>query len=169
MGVAAAAARGAGVTTLYQWAAEWRVPLAAVADLQRRIGLDVPTGAVGGESEAAAQTRVRLEGARMGLPLWRNNVGTLLDTRGVPVRFGLANDSAAVNERVKSADLIGIRPLVITPALVGATVGQFVSREVKAPGWKYAATPREVAQLKWAELVLSLGGDAAFCTGEGTL
>lgn len=120
-------------------------------------------------TEAAIQTLVRLEASRKGLVLWRNNVGVLTDERGVPVRFGLANDSAAVNRNIKSADLIGIRPLLITPEHVGHTIGQFVSREVKAAGWRYTGTPREAAQLRWAELVLGLGGDAAFATGEGSL
>lgn len=120
-------------------------------------------------SEAAQQALVRLEASRKGLVLWRNNVGVLVDERGVPVRFGLANDSAAVNRSIKSADLVGIRPLLITPAHVGSVVGQFVSREVKAEGWRYTGTERERAQLRWAELVLSLGGDAAFATGEGSL
>lgn len=121
------------------------------------------------KSEAAVQVAVRLEAARKGVALWRNNVGVLLDRRGVPVRYGLANDSSAVNANFKSADLIGIRPVLITPAHLGLTIGQFVSREVKAEGWRYTGDEREVAQLRWAELVLSLGGDAAFCTGEGTL
>ena len=121
-------------------------------------------------SESAAQVLVRLEAARKGVTLWRNNVGVLLDKRGVPVRYGLANDSSAVNSQFKSADLIGIRPLLITPAHVGLVVGQFVSREIKAPGWRFSPNdPREAAQLRWAELVLSLGGDAAFATGEGSI
>lgn len=158
------------MTVLYQWAAQWGIAPAALADLQRRIGIDhAVNSAAPGESEAAASTRVRLEAARQGFPLWRNNVGATLDERGRMVRYGLANDSKAVNESVKSADLIGCRPLRITAAHVGCTFGQFVSREVKAPGWRYAGTPREQAQLKWAELVISLGGDAAFCTGEGSL
>lgn len=116
-------------------------------------------------NEATAQALVRLEAARRGWVLYRNNVGVLPDARGVPVRFGLANDSAAVNANVKSADLIGIRPVLITPDMVGKTIGQFVSREVKAPGWRFTGTERELAQLRWIELVLRYGGDASFCTG----
>jgi hypothetical protein len=120
-------------------------------------------------NEATQQALVRLEAASKGHILYRNNVGVLLDARGVPVRFGLANDSAAVNENVKSADLIGIKRVLITPDMVGRTVGVFLSREVKAKGWRFTGTPREVAQLRWLELVTSYGGDAAFCTGPGTL
>lgn len=85
------------------------------------------------------------------------------------MRYGLGNDSPQINAVLKSADLIGIRPVVITAQHVGHTVGQFVSRECKAPGWQYTGTDREVAQLNWARLVNACGGDAAFTTGPGAL
>ena len=118
-----------------------------------------------GMNEATVQALERLAAAKRGDILFRNNVGVLLDQRGVPVRFGLANDSAAVNEHVKSADLIGIKRVVVTPEMVGQTLGVFYSREVKAEGWRFTGTPREVAQLRWIELVTKYGGDAAFTTG----
>ena len=117
-------------------------------------------------NEATIQALERLAAAQRGDILFRNNVGVLLDRRGVPVRFGLANDSAAVNDHTKSADLIGIRRVLITPEMVGRTIGQFLSREVKAEGWRFTGTPREIAQLRWIELVTSYGGDAAFSTGD---
>ena len=116
--------------------------------------------------EADIQARIRLAASEKGWRLWRNNVGVMLDSRGVPVRYGLANDSKQVNAKIKSADLIGIKPILITPDMVGSIIGQFVCRECKRSGWKY--NPRdahEVAQMKWCELVLLLGGDAAFTTG----
>ncbi len=120
-------------------------------------------------SEAYAQFQVRLEAPTKGVTLWRNNVGVLTDINGRPVRFGLANDSKQLNEALKSSDLIGWRPVLITPGHVGRTLAQFVSRECKAPGWTYTGTDRERAQKAWLDLVAAAGGDSAFATGPGTL
>lgn len=157
---------------LYQWAAKWGVGLAAVHDLERVLGV-LPRAPLDPDdakfSESHVQSVVRLEAAAKGVLLWRNNVGALRDERGVPVRYGLANDSKALNAIVKSADLIGIRPITITPAHVGHRLGQFVSREVKAGDWVYTDTERERAQRAWAELITAKGGDACFATGPGSL
>ena len=120
-------------------------------------------------NETTIQDQIRLEASEAGLRLWRNNVGACRDTKGRLIRYGLANDSAAVNRALKSSDLIGIRPVVITPDHVGQTIGQFVAREVKRSGWTYHGTPREQAQQRFIDLVRSLGGDACFATGKGTL
>lgn len=128
----------------------------------------LPAAAVG-TSEAAVQSVVRLEAAHKGVRLFRNNVGVLTDENGRPVRYGLANDSKQVNEKIKSGDLIGWRPVLIEQRHVGQVIAQFVSRECKRVGWRYTGEGREVAQLAWAQLCVAGGGDAAFCTGEGTL
>jgi hypothetical protein len=121
-------------------------------------------------SEGRQQSLVRLEAAQKDILLWRNNVGALRDDRGVPVRYGLANDSKAMNEVLKSADLIGIRKVVIQPYMVGWVIGQFVSREMKELGWKFnPKDKRESAQQTWGNLINSYGGDAMFATGPGTL
>jgi len=155
--------------TLDEWAVRWRIPAEAITDLRQSLFPVCVKGPERCVTEADAQAIVRLEASRKGGRLYRNNVGVMVDKRGVPIRYGLANESPAMNAAIKSADLIGIKPILITPAHVGATIGQFVSREIKRPGSRYTGTPREVAQLHWAELILSLGGDAAFATGEGTL
>jgi hypothetical protein len=159
---------------LIEWALQWGIPAPAVADLQRRMGLDDPTAMPAapespGRSEAAAQMDVRLEASEKGMRLWRNNVGAAYMDDGSFLRYGLANDSKTINAAIKSADLIGIRPIVITPAWLGSTIGQFVSREIKKPGWRYTGTDRERAQLAWANTINSFGGDAQFATGRGTL
>lgn len=113
-------------------------------------------------SEDHVQDQLRLAAPRHGFTLFRNNVGVLTDKRGVPVRYGLANESAAVNERWKSSDLIGWRTLTVTPEMVGRQVAVFVARECKEEGWRYSATPRELAQLRFINLVNEAGGDACF-------
>jgi hypothetical protein len=85
------------------------------------------------------------------------------------IRFGLANESAQMNKLLKSSDLIGIDGRPIEQREVGLPRGRFVGREMKAPGWVYTGTEREVAQRAFGLLVLALGGDFAFATGPGTL
>lgn len=156
--------------TLDEWAIKWQIPAAAVADLRLSLASrPVVPGEFKPTSEDGVSKLVRLEASHTGVRLWRNNVGVLMNAEGRPVRFGLANDSPAINRVLKSADLIGIRPVVITPGHVGQTLGQFVSREVKTPGWRYTGTEREQAQMAWAEVITAAGGDACFATGEGTL
>ncbi len=153
---------------LMQWMRDWNVPGAALPDLLRRLGAhDVPVS-TGGGSEQRQQGLIRLEAAKRGMLLWRNNVGALLDQRGVPVRYGLAKESKQQNEVMKSGDLIGIRAVLIQPWHVGTTIGQFVSRECKRPGWVFKGDAHEQAQANWAALVIKYGGDAKFATGEGS-
>ena len=120
-------------------------------------------------SEAGILSDIRLEASEKGARLWRNNVGATYASNGQFLRYGLANDSSNLNKSVKSADLIGIRPVLITQEHVGTIIGQFISREIKKPGWRYSHTEREQAQVSWAELIISLGGDACFATSRGTL
>jgi hypothetical protein len=119
--------------------------------------------------ESDVLAAVRLATSKLGWVVHRNNVGVLRDTRNVPVRYGLANDSKALNAHVKSSDLIGWREVVITPDMVGRKLAQFVSIETKRTGWKYTGADREVAQKRWIDLVVAAGGYGRFVTGEGDL
>ena len=119
--------------------------------------------------EQDLQQLIRAEASAAGGVLWRNNVGALPDSRGKWVRYGLANDSAAMNARVKSSDLIGIEPVLITPEMVGSRIGRFIAREIKRPGWRWSGSAREVAQLRYMSLVVQMGGNACFAAGVGTL
>lgn len=119
-------------------------------------------------SEAYAQSQVRFEAAALGVHLFRNQVGALKDERGRLVRFGLANDSAALNAVLKSSDLIGFRPHLVTLADVGRTLAVFTCREIKAPGWTKPGNDRELAQQRWIDLINTHGGDGAFATGPGS-
>lgn len=152
--------------TLHDWAVRWNIPLAALQELCNLAPEPVPEH--DGHSEAWAQTEVRLEASELGGRLWRNNVGVLKNEKGVPVRYGLANDSAQLNKVCKSSDLVGVMPVLITPEMVGTVIGRFTCREVKVPSWSYTGQGREPAQLEYMRVVNALGGDAKFATGRGT-
>lgn len=134
-----------------------------------------PVQREGHGSESRVQSIVRLEAGRIpGLTLWRNNVGVLTDKTGRPVRYGLANDTKELNEKIKSHDLIGWRTITITPEMVGKLFAQFVSRECKEEDWTPAPPTNkdkfehEQAQRMWSAKLILAGGDAKFVTGEGS-
>ena len=81
---------------------------------------------------------------------FRNNTGKLEDKTGRWVTFGLCPGSS---------DIIGIKPVKITPDMVGKTIGQFVAIEVKKKGKK--ATPD---QLRFLNAIKSRGGFASIAT-----
>lgn len=158
------------MNALYEWMRDWGVPAAALPDLLRRMGAnDMPAAPQGEGSEDRQQGLIRLAAPRNGMTLWRNNVGVLPDKRNVPLRFGLANDTPAMNKRTKSADLIGIHTREITPQMVGWHVGQFASIEVKHESWHWRGDAHELAQLNWALIVQAKGGDARFLTSPDQL
>ena len=155
------------INIINTWVERWGIPPEAHTDLLVALGATAPDPAVQvGESEAAVQTRVRIAASQGGGRLWRNNVGACQTSEGTFVRYGLANESTAINKKCKSSDLIGVQPVMITEAHVGQIIGQFVAREVKRGGWKYTGSAREKAQLNFLSLVAGLGGDARFTTGE---
>jgi len=166
--------------TYDEWAA--RHPHAA-ADLQAMLGaVPWPTGPTGseGKSEAWAQQQVRFAAARQGAVAWRNNVGATptksrhccprchfdFEEKQPPIRYGLANDSAKLNARIKSSDLILAIPRVIRPEDVGSTVAQFGAVETKRPGWVFTGKGQEPGQAAWLALIEKIGGFARFSTGD---
>ena len=151
-----------------EWAHRWSLPRAAVLELRELLRTETPETESGG-SEAGLQSRVRLEASSKGLLLWRNNVGVFRTEAGGVVRTGLANDNKEMNSRVKSSDLIGIKPVIITPEMIGTTLGQFAAIECKRPGWRFTGTERETAQRRYHDIVVSHGGWAKFVNGEGQL
>lgn len=156
---------------LIQWAIAWGIPFNALADLRVRLGEQPPemTPQPPGRaerSEALVQADIRLAAQPAGFRLHRNNVGALKDERGVPVRYGLANDTAKLNKVIKSGDLIGWYREMITMEHVGHVFARFVSIECKRPGWVFSGTEHEIAQRRWRDLVLADGGIACFSTGE---
>jgi hypothetical protein len=81
-----------------------------------------------------------------GCRLFRNNTGAIKDQTGRLVRFGLCKGSS---------DLIGFKPVTITPEMVGRQVAVFTAIEVKTPDGK--PTPE---QLHFLNRVKELGGIA---------
>lgn len=162
---------------LDRWAKKWGIAPEALRELRGVMGMLTPEeyqeihmgGKAVGTSEAAIQAAIRVEASQKGLRLWRNNVGALLDSRGVPVRYGLANESPEMNRKIKSSDLIGIRPVLIGPEHLGTTIGQFTAIEVKKAHWKYAGDAHERAQAKFIGVVQSMGGYAKFENRVGNL
>jgi hypothetical protein len=152
---------------LRTWALRNRISDQALVELAAVLGATAATGGEG--SESRAQSEIRLAAPSLAMRLFRNNVGVLKNEAGTPVRYGLANDSKALNKRLKSGDLIGWRRRIIAPADVGATIAQFVSVECKAPGWTYRGDEHEQAQQRWAALVATEGGFARFATGAAAL
>jgi len=151
--------------SLNGWAVRHHVGLDALAELKELMGRGpvVPVGlSVPPLSEAGVQSRIRLAAPAKRMRLWRNNVGALKDERGVPVRYGLANESAAMNKAYKSSDLIGSTTVTVTPDMVGMDVAILTAFECKHEGWRYTGTPHEMAQAAFIGLVVADGGIARF-------
>lgn len=117
-------------------------------------------------SESNISSRTRLAAVAKRWRLWRNNRGAGKMESGSYVRFGLANDTKALGDKLKSGDLIGWRPVIITPDMVGKVIAQFVSVETKAEDWrpppKDTKDEAAAAQYLWADLVNREGGYAVF-------
>ena len=149
--------------TIFDWANKYGVSLPAIhelLDICDPTRTSIESGREG--SEAAVQGDIRIEAARRGISLWRNNSGALNDETGRLVRFGLGNDSKRINDEFKSSDLIGIWPQIVTAPMVGQIIGRFFAVEVKEPGWKKPSNKREIAQSNFLGHVRGLGGHALF-------
>lgn len=120
--------------------------------------------------EAVASQKVRLRAASWGARIFRNNSGVLFNQEGVPIRFGLGNESAKLNKKLKSSDFIGWQTVEITPDMVGKQVAVFVGIEAKSEGFKhreeYNQNSREYAQAKFIQLIQEAGGIAGFASNE---
>jgi hypothetical protein len=162
--------------TFLEWVIKWRVPPEALKELRDTsmyFGASEDT-----TPEAGVQRDLRLEAARLGKLLFRNNRGAGRMESGNFVRYGLANDSKKLGDVVKSADLIGLETLFVTMEMVleaialglpGYKVGRFLSVEAKAGDWKYSGTLEEIAQEKWAYAINSAGGRALITNRTGVL
>jgi hypothetical protein len=165
--------------TFLEWIVKWNIPPNALKELAESC---VFLGPVEDDTEngfeGPVQRELRLEAARAGKYLFRNNRGAGRMESGNYVRYGLANDSKKVGDTVKSADLIGLEIVFVTMEMVleavaqglpGYKVGRFLSVEAKAPGWKFSGSLEDMAQLKWATFVNDAGGRAIITNRTGVL
>lgn len=111
--------------------------------------------------ESAVTSHVRLAAARLNVTLWRNNCGGFYDENGRFVRYGLGSEA-----KLASSDWVGIRPVLITPQMVGQVIGVFTAVEMKAEGWHYHPDDDHEKQQKYfIDIVNANGGMAGFATG----
>ena len=165
--------------SLLEWLVKWNVPPLALKELcETCLHLGPPEDSTPEGVEAPVQRDLRLEAARMGKYLFRNNKGAGRMESGNFVRYGLANDSKKLSDTVKSADLIGLETIFVTMEMVleavahglpGYKVGRFLSVEAKKPGWKFSGSLEDMAQLKWATFVNDTGGRAIITNKVGVL
>lgn len=92
--------------------------------------------------ETNIMNKIMLAMSKKGFMVWRNNVGVFKTIDGRTVNIGVKG----------SADLMAVKPTVITPDMVGQTLAVFVAVEVKT------ATGRQSEpQKKWQAAVEKLG------------
>lgn len=123
------------------------------------------------KQESDVQQEVQIEARHFDCVLMRNNSGACIDSEGQLVRYGLNNVSKRHQERSASSDLIGITSVVITPDMVGQTVGVLTAIEVKRGNWnpEKKLDKHEQAQANFIEWIKSLGGIASFCNDASQL
>lgn len=119
-------------------------------------------------TETDVQNMSRLAIQLAGGTAWRNNRGVARETNpdGTirPVRFGLANDSSALDKVFKTGDLVGLFPVGIPTYPYGTLfyVGMFCMWECKPEGWHFTGTDREQAQWAAIKFVRERMGRAGF-------
>ena len=122
--------------------------------------------------ESKSSFQVRSRASDWGIRLFRNNSGVLMNEVGVPVRFGLGNESKDLNETLKTGDFIGWTPVTITADMVGKQLAVFTNFECKpfnfAEKKTYNKKTREYGQDKFNTMVNNAGGIVGFtsCTAD---
>lgn len=110
--------------------------------------------------ESAVTSRVRLAAAKLNTPLWRNNCGGFYDETGRFIRYGLGSEA-----ELSSSDFIGIRPVLITPDMVGQVLGVFTAVEMKKEGFKFNKNDKHLLNQKFfIDIVKQYGGFAGFAS-----
>lgn len=103
-------------------------------------------------NENIIQSQVRVTLSKYGIPTFRNNSGVMIRPDGIPVRFGLGNESPIINKIIKSPDIIGIIPYT----------GQFLAVECKPSNWKGIRNDRERAQEQFIKIIIDKNGIGFF-------
>ncbi len=113
-------------------------------------------------TEAETVKKVMLKASKLGFRLLRNNRGMFRTIDGKRlVRAGLEAQGAS--------DLIGVKTIKITEAMIGMKVGVFLAVEVKKSSWKKPATKTEKEQQNFIDQVNKRGGIAFFCNDDEAL
>lgn len=159
------------MSILSDWARRHAVGPQAMFELYELMGFtpEVPE-VCKGKDESYVQSFLRLQGPPLGYNLARNNRGALPNEKGVPIRFGLWNDTAALDKVCKSGDLIGYQSGWFRDYETAepVKVAVFSMVECKRATWRgfNPDDPREAAQQRCISMVLTAGGIATFSTGE---
>jgi len=112
--------------------------------------------------ESQIQNELKLAYIELNGRAYRNNSGVLKNPDGVPVRYGLGNESKKINKVRKSSDLVGFLPVTITQSMVGHTIAVVTVTEAKKEGWRYTATDDERAQKAFIDIIVKFGGIGCF-------
>lgn len=91
---------------------------------------------------------------------FRNNCGMLIDTRGVPVYYGVAGPKQG-RKSLGGSDFIGWESVTVTADMVGSKVAVFTAHEIKADVCKESNATIAAQELFIAN-VLAAGGRAGF-------
>jgi hypothetical protein len=121
------------------------------------------------KDESTVQQEVQMRAMYYSCTLMRNNNGACVDETGRLVRYGLGHTSP--KQQFKSADLIGITKMVITPEMVGKTIGVFTAIEVKKEEWNCnkKLDDHEIKQQSFLQWVITNGGFAGFANSVDSL
>ena len=95
-------------------------------------------------TETEILRRIWKQASSRGFTLFRNNIGLAVYKDGSRVQYGLCPGSA---------DLIGWRPITITPDMLNSTIAQFVAIEVKTPTGRLTKRQRN-----WLRTLEQAGG-----------
>lgn len=113
--------------------------------------------------ETAVSSHIRLDAARRGCWLGRNNSGGFYDQKNNFVRYGLGGFKDT--DEMKSSDYIGYTPVLITPDMVGQILAVITAVEVKPSDWKFNISDKRcLHQKNFIDMVQEAGGYAGFAT-----